>query len=1228
MVFRRIIGGILSAAMLLPAYSVGYAQNDAETTTSIFVSPLGDDNAAGNSGSPLKTISAAQKKVREILKQNGETEINVFLRGGDYRLTEPLEFGKADSGENSVIYSAYDGEKVRIMGSRIINASAFTPVKEQKVLDKLPESSREKTGVYDLKNIGVKKIKKFSPPSKYSDNYTESDSMNIAVYFNGKEQTLARYPNGESSYMAITSGGGDKIGYEDSRADRWKDAANAYVVGGLNISWAFVRRKVEDIDKNNKIIQLQPITDYETGKVSATNGQYAIENLIEELDVPGEYYVDEDNALLYYYPPYSTKNISLEIAVDDIDLLDLESAKNIQFKGIEFCNVRRSAVKMTGCENITFTDCKVKNTMMNGICMKDCKNCTVTGSEFTHIGATGVILDGGDSETLEPGNNVVDGCSFCDFGYKQRTYCPGVRLWGVGNTVKNSEIHNSPHVAVYFKGNDHKILNNEIYNVVKETLDSGAIYTGQNYVYCGTEIAYNYIHDVKSSIEGGRESGFKAVGVYLDDFMSGVNIHHNLFSNVHCAVLLGGGSLNKVTDNIIVNSTDGISADSRGIGWARAGAMHRKLIDIVPIMDNPAYDKYEHLKELPDLFDSQKAAYPYYNEIRDNLLYDNTDPLNISEYYGPKYYCRTENNILADSGDLRVEFADVENGNYTIKKDSEILKELPELAKINIDDIGETKNGGARLLGDFRQYYPLNHTQNISNLGTYAEWESAENADKYVLTIAKDSGFTDILEEKEVSYNYCRLDNIRTGLLTQYWKVEAVRMGSRCKERKICSGGTYAFTSSEYDIVNKDLFNAAMSNLNRYVEKTKEGTGAGEVARGTADILLTMQKEADKIDKTEHISQAEIDFETNKINQLLEDVGYKANVIYSSIGFAMSGVSDWKSNFEGSQLNISDNAFTLRGPKDGSTVATYAAKPISRGEILCFDVNFDINEGWSAFGIQSEDTVGKAIWSGSKNRGFLVVIKKSQIELQKWDGSNTIYTVENTAFVPGEKNSVQFGIVDFGGGNRVILNINGKPIFDFIDYENPISDELYFSLYSMPSATAEPVYLTESANLPDKEIYAWNVTEKESIDLSQLFSRFDGEMAVNSKVLSDKPADNNSDVAFTLLRDGGNKNVSVYFREMETADGRTGYEIRITDDKIILERHKVGTYQVIAAVKNSFIPKDKDVRIRLSQQTAKDGAHIYLTVDGEKVFDVTDIYPIKLKGYFGFESDSSVVIGK
>ena len=124
------------------------------------------------------------------------------------------------------------------------------------------------------------------------------------------------------------------------------------------------------------------------------------------------------------------------------------------------------------------------------------------------------------------------------------------------------------------------------------------------------------------------------------------------------------------------------------------------------------------------------------------------------------------------------------------------------------------------------------------------------------------------------------------------------------------------------------------------------------------------------------------------------------------------------------------------------------------------------------------------------------------------------------------------------------------------------------------------------------------------------------------------PADNNSDVAFTLLRDGGNKNVSVYFRETETADGRTGYEIRITDDKIILERYKVGTYQVIAAVSNTFIPKDKDVRIRLSQQTTKDGVRIYLTADGEKVFDVTDIYPIKLKGYLGFESDSSVVIGK
>ena len=387
---------------------------------------------------------------------------------------------------------------------------------------------------------------------------------------------------------------------------------------------------------------------------------------------------------MYFYPPEDAG--AVEIAADNIRLFDLNNAKNITFKGIKFENVRRSAVKMTGCENVTFENCGFKNTLMHGIYMTDCRNCTVTDCDFNHIGATGVILHGGDSETLEPGNNIVYNSYFDDFGYKQKSYSPAVHILGVGNIVKNCEMHNAPHNAIYFKGNDHKILNNEIYNVVKETLDSGAIYTGQNYAYCGNEIAYNYIHDVKSSIEG--ESGFKAVGVYLDDFMSGVNVHHNLFSNVHCAFLLGGGSLNKVTDNIIVNSTNGIRADSRGVGWARAAAMHRKLIDIVPIMDNPAYDKYEHLKELPDLFDSQKAAYPYYNEIRDNLLYDNTNPLDISEYYGPKYYCRTENNILADNGDSRVIFSDAENGDYTLKSESAILDELPGLAEINCLNTG------------------------------------------------------------------------------------------------------------------------------------------------------------------------------------------------------------------------------------------------------------------------------------------------------------------------------------------------------------------------------------------------------------------------------------------------------------------------------------------------------------------------------------------------------------
>ena len=61
----------------------------------IYVSPNGNDSANGKLSTPVASLQHAAALVR---KRTGDVPVTVFLSGGHYRLTEPLELGTEDGG--------------------------------------------------------------------------------------------------------------------------------------------------------------------------------------------------------------------------------------------------------------------------------------------------------------------------------------------------------------------------------------------------------------------------------------------------------------------------------------------------------------------------------------------------------------------------------------------------------------------------------------------------------------------------------------------------------------------------------------------------------------------------------------------------------------------------------------------------------------------------------------------------------------------------------------------------------------------------------------------------------------------------------------------------------------------------------------------------------------------------------------------------------------------------
>ncbi|MCX7590808.1 MAG: right-handed parallel beta-helix repeat-containing protein, partial [Kiritimatiellae bacterium] len=89
-----------------------------------FVAPDGDDLNPGTRKKPFATLRRARDAVRELKLRHGglRRNVTVLVRGGTYRLTDPLVFGPADSGTQSftITYAAMPGEKPVLSGGRVI----------------------------------------------------------------------------------------------------------------------------------------------------------------------------------------------------------------------------------------------------------------------------------------------------------------------------------------------------------------------------------------------------------------------------------------------------------------------------------------------------------------------------------------------------------------------------------------------------------------------------------------------------------------------------------------------------------------------------------------------------------------------------------------------------------------------------------------------------------------------------------------------------------------------------------------------------------------------------------------------------------------------------------------------------------------------------------------------------------------------------------------------------
>ena len=284
-------------------------------------------------------------------------------------------------------------------------------------------------------------------------------------------------------------------------------------------------------------------------------------NILSELDTAGEYYIDryDGNDMLYFLPEDGTvEGHEISLSTFDDNFFRLEGTTGVTLRDLTMSDSLTSGVQLLDAHDSLIDGVEIANVSMDAVrigettesitAMPDYETVrggtgNVVQNSYLHdLGGGGVLLGGGDRETLEPGNNVARHNEIARFS-RLATYTPAGYMYGVGNTFAHNEVYDAPHMAVQIMGNDMQITHNYFHDLVLNAGDQGVVYTGRDYTYLGNEIAYNLFEGI-----GGSNDAF-----YMDDGASGMRFHHNVVKDSHSGVYFQSGHSNTANDNVYID---------------------------------------------------------------------------------------------------------------------------------------------------------------------------------------------------------------------------------------------------------------------------------------------------------------------------------------------------------------------------------------------------------------------------------------------------------------------------------------------------------------------------------------------------------------------------------------------------------------------------------------------------------------------------------------------------
>ena len=445
-----------------------------------YVAPNGSDNNSGSLKKPLASLEHGLAVAKGM-------PAKIVVRAGTYYLSEPLVI----TPESSVTtIDAYAGEHPVISGGVELKNLEWHPYRNGIFMTQFPE--------------GLK---------------TEE------LFVNGQRQILARYPNFDPSAKYFDGFAPDAISRE--RAVRWKNPTGGYFHAMHPALWGDFTWRITGKDSKGEV-KLEG--GWQNNRSGGAHREIRfVENIFEELDAPGEWFLDHQTHTLYYYPPHGLDLSKAKIEATRLRSLveirgsEQSSVKNVHLKGLTFRQAARTvmdtkeplvrsdwaiyrggAIFVEGAEDCSVEDCLLDQVGGNGIFVNHYnRRVAVKGCEITKAGASGicfvgdpkaarnVLLNYDQSHKLEeidltpgpksnnyPADCLVDNCLINLTGRVEKQTA-GVEIDLARRiTVRHCSIYDMPRAGINIGDGcwgGHVIEFCDVFDTVKETGDHGSL---------------------------------------------------------------------------------------------------------------------------------------------------------------------------------------------------------------------------------------------------------------------------------------------------------------------------------------------------------------------------------------------------------------------------------------------------------------------------------------------------------------------------------------------------------------------------------------------------------------------------------------------------------------------------------------------------------------------------------------------------------------------------------